>query len=305
MLRSACDLNLQGANKPVRLGSFIPGWARRMVASLIELVTPANTTVGSRWLRVPQLGEAPEVCIFMSYAPQGVMPEHSRFHARAWAEAGFVVVIVLNTDSFDLDVPIDDLDFASGVLVRENRGYDFGAWASVLQQLPAVRTAELVTLANDSMYGPLDTFGRMLDRVRAMDADVIGAVESLEFRRHFQSFLLFFKPPALHSSAFWRFWRRVRAGGRITAVYRYELGLVETLERAGLRCAALFRSVDSRNPTLTRWRALIEEGLPYLKIALLRKNPFKVDLTGWQEVLSHHGYDPALATGDAGWHSRR
>ena len=189
-----------------------------------------------------------------------------------------------------------DLDFASAVLVRENRGYDFGAWASALQQLPAVRSASLVALVNDSMYGPLDSFGQMLARARALDADVIGATESSEFGRHFQSFLLFFKTRALNSDAFWTFWRKVRAGGRMVAVYRYELNLLKVFERAGLRCAALFPNRGRHNPTLTNWRELINDGFPYLKIALLRDNPFKVDVSGWQDVLKDHGFDPALAT---------
>lgn len=283
----------------VRVGSFVPGRVRRVIAVVIEFVTPGNSTVQTRWLRFPQL-DAAEVCIFVSHAPSNVMPEYSRFHARAWADAGFSVVVVLNTDSIAEAVP-GDLGFASGVLVRENRGYDFGAWASALEQLPGLRSASIVALVNDSMYGPLDTFTRMLDRVREMDADVIGVTESVELGRHFQSFLLFFKPAALNSDAFWRFWRKVRAGGRVVAVYRYELGLMRALQRAGLRCAALFTNFDGRNPTLTRWRELIDEGFPYMKVALVRDNPFDVDLSGWQDTLKDHGYDPGLATG----HSKR
>ena len=82
----------------------------------------------------------------------------------------------------------------------------------------------------------------------------------------------------------------------MVAVYRYELGMVRAFERAGLRCAALFPCLDERNPTLTRWRGLIEDGFPYLKIALLRDNLFRVDLTGWRDVLRNGGYDPSLAT---------
>ena len=280
----------------MRIGRFIPGWARRVAARFVELATPGNETVGTRWVRAPNLARDAEVCRFVSYAPGSEMPPHSLFHARAWAGAGFHVVIVLNTSDFQASPNLQELAFASGILIRENKGYDFGAWASALGQIPAVRTASVVTLANDSMYGPLDTFDRMVDRVREMDADVIGATESLEFGRHFQSFLLFFKPRALNSGAFWKFWAGVRAGGRIIAVYRYELSLLRAMERAGLRCTALFPSSDRRNPTLTRWRSLIDEGLPYLKIALLRDNLFKVDLRGWETVLEDRGYDTTLTT---------
>jgi hypothetical protein len=94
---------------------------------------------------------------------------------------------------------------------------------------------------------------------------------------------------------FWRFWGKVRAGGRIIAIYRYEHGIFERSVEAGLRCVALFPSSDRRNPTLTRWRSLIEEGFPYVKVGLLRDNPFGADLSDWQDVLRKHGYDPAIA----------
>jgi lipopolysaccharide biosynthesis protein len=278
----------------VRIGRFIPGWARYLIAFVIERVTPSNGSVRSRWLRSPELSEGAEVCIFVTYAPGSAVPDYSRFHAEAWAAAGFRVVLVMNTDTFDRDVSADDLDFASGVLVRENRGYDFGAWATALQQLPQIKGASLVALVNDSMFGPLNTFEPMLKRVRGTDADMIGTTESVEFGRHFQSFLLFFKTRALKSDVFWQFWRKVRAGGRIIAIYRYEHGIFEDLERSGIRCVALFPSSHSRNPTLTRWRSLIEDGFPYVKVGLLRDNPFNADLSGWQEVLREHGYDPAL-----------
>ena len=279
----------------MRVGSLIPGFVWRTMATMLEAVTPGSSVVASRWLRKPRLQADEEVCVFVSYAPDNVLPEHSHFHARAWADAGFRVVLVLNVNDFSCEVSADGLDFAIGVLVRENRGYDFGAWACALHQLPQVREASLVALVNDSMYGPLDTFGQMLERARKTDADLIGMTESRQHGRHFQSFLLFFKPAALNNRAFWRFWNQIRAGGRIVAIYRYELRLLKVLEQAGLRCVALFSCRDRSNPTLSRWRELIDEGLPYVKVALLRDNYFKLDLSGWEDTLQERGFDPALA----------
>ena len=261
---------------------------------MIEFVTPSNKTVQTRWLRYPQLHSGGEVCLFVSFLPGGSMREHSLCHAKAWADAGFRVVLLLITDMYSGEVETDDLTFASGVLIRENRGYDFGAWASAFAQLPEIREASLVALVNDSVYGPFDTFAGMLKRIREMDADVIGATESAQYVRHFQSFLLFFKPRALTSKAFWHFWSNVRAGGRTVAIYRYELGLLNTLERAGLRCRALFPNTDSRNPTYRRWRELIEDGFPYLKTSLLREPRLKRHLSGWQQILRDRGYDPTI-----------
>ena len=278
----------------LQVSDFVFGRTLRVLAKGLETFTPKNTTVAVRWLRPAEILPGDEVCIFVAYAPGSNIPEHSLFHARAWADAGFRVVVVVNTNHFAEDPNASVLSFAAGVLVRENRGYDFGAWASALCKLPILKSASIVAIANDSMYGPLNSFKAMIDRARSMDADVIGATESTQVLHHFQSFLIFFKRPALRSDIFWKFWRSIRAGGRIIAVLRYELGLMRTMRRAGLRCAALFPCGDRRNPTLARWKELVDEGFPYVKIALLRDNYYNVDLTGWENIMRTRGYDPSL-----------
>ena len=64
----------------------------------------------------------------------------------------------------------------------------------------------------------------------------------------------------------------------------------------GLEVDALFRqdATDRSNPTLTKWRALIDAGFPFIKVVLLRENPFDADLNGWESVLERHGYDPEI-----------
>lgn len=262
---------------------------------MVELLSPSNSSVPSTWLRRPTIAGGDEVCLFVTYAPAQSIPQHSIFHARSWADAGFSVIVIITCDELSLDIDHASLDFAAGVLLRLNRGYDFGAWASALVQLPAIRKASLLALVNDSLFGPLNTFESFLRRVRATDADMVGTTESLQFARHFQSFMLFFKAGALNNSGFWQFWKGVRAGGRLVAIYRYELGILPSMERVGLRCEALFKAVQQENSTLSRWKELIEEGFPFVKIAALRENFCDVDRDEWSRVLLARGYNPDLA----------
>jgi lipopolysaccharide biosynthesis protein len=296
MVQPSCNLNPQGVCAIFeRVEDLILGWIMRFLARVIALFTPRNDGVESRWLKRPEVPDAAEVCLFVAYAPIGIMSDHARHHAEAWAKASFRTIVVLNVgDLSQAQVALDHYPFAEGVMIRQNRGYDFGAWASALKQTPNIERASLIALANDSVFGPLNTFDQMLSRVRITDADVIGATESRQLgRRHLQSFLLFFKPRALTDRTFWRFWDNVRAGGRTLAVSLYELNLARVLERGGLRTQALFPSPGCRNPTLTRWRELIMDGFPYVKVALLRDNHWDADLTGWRGVLSAKGYDPS------------
>lgn len=254
--------------------------------------------IPSRWVKRPSIRAGDEVCLFILFAPEGRICEHSLLLARGWRRAGFKLVVVVVADQLGAADAEPVLPLAHGVLVRQNRGYDFGAWAALINGLPEVRQASLLVIANDSVFGPLDTFPAFVARLRGEDADVIGATESRQARRHFQSYCIGFRPRTLRSRAFRRFWRRVRTYPKKQVIRRYELRMLERLENAGLRCAALFPAgtVRGPNPTLNGWRGLIERGMPFLKIMLVRDGPEKRDIAGWPEALRDRGFDPAVVT---------
>jgi lipopolysaccharide biosynthesis protein len=281
---------------------FVPKRVKNAVAKALELISPSSASVRGAWVRKPQIADGAEVCLFVTLARNGRVTEQSEFHARAWAQAGFELIMIIVTDDPE-SAREQSSNFAAGVFVRANRGYDFGAWAAVINQLPELRNASLLATVNDSVFGPVDSFSAMLVKVRQADADMIGTTESFEYRRHFQSFLLFFKEAALVNDAFWRFWRNVRTVGRAVVIRQYETRLVETLERAGLRCVPLFPSQPAghHNQTLARWRELLDEGFPYLKVSLLRDNPLAADLEGWEEELESRGYDPGIVRRHLNW----
>jgi lipopolysaccharide biosynthesis protein len=221
---------------------------------------------------------------------------HSVDHARAWHDAGFKVVIVVIVDSLTSPIDTAQLDFANAVLLRVNSGYDFGAWSATIRLLGrSVRRYALLVTANDSVLGPSNRFAAMLERVDRMDADVVGLVESVEVARHFQSFVLFFKPLALRSRVFRQFWGSIRTGNRDYVIDNYELKLRDRFIQAGLRVEAVHPvgSGPANNPTLHAWRELLSDGFPYIKIQLLRANPHNASLKGWLSTAEQQGFDPA------------
>ncbi len=252
-----------------------------------------------RWLQRPGDLRGRSVCVLMTWGPAPTLAEHTLILARGWAAAGFAVVLVVARDDPATFDTTQDLSFCEAVLLRANRGYDFGAWATAIRDLPELADAELLVIANDSVLGPLDGFAAMIDQARAHPAALVGAVRSVEQRPHLQSFLLFFKPAALRHPAFARFWRSVRDGDRDWAIRRYELRLERHFARAGVTTGALFpltmNTVSAANPTLGDWRVLLADGFPFVKLQLLRDAPDGVDIRGWETALAEHGYDPAIA----------
>jgi len=253
------------------------------------------SSIPFRWIRKPTLVDGDQLCLFVTYTGDGRVSEHALFHARAWAEAGFKVnltIVLESLESFAMDT---DLAFAAGVLLRLNLGYDFGAWATTIAQLPDLKKACLICLANDSVYGPFKGFSAMLDRVRTSDADIIGLTESYERTRHFQSYMIFARQKAILHPSFKRFWRNVRTGGRAFVIQKYELKFLSKMESAGLRTLALYPARErGTNPTLALWRELLFAGFPFIKVQLLRDNPLQMDLTGWDSLLRERGFDPRL-----------
>jgi lipopolysaccharide biosynthesis protein len=254
-------------------------------------------TAAYHWLKIPDQLGGEDVCFFVTYAPSGRLTEHAKFHARSWTDHGFKLVLIVALDDLQHFQPGQDLGFCTGILLRHNIGYDFGAWAAALRLVPTSAQAKMLVTANDSVYGPFDNFGSMLARVRACSADVVGLTESFQVRRHFQSYMLFFKASALASTAFRSFWMGVRGGSRPYVVTNYELTLIERMEAGGLSTTALFpadRSRPATDPTLRDWQILIDSGFPFIKAKLLRDNLFGANLDGWPAVVAARGYNPDL-----------
>lgn len=248
----------------------------------------------ARWVRRPTIKPGARLCIFVVLARGGRLLPHSIDHARAWHDAGYDVVITVVVDSLDQSIDTTPVDFADGLLLRVNRGYDFGAWAATIRLIGrTLAESSILAIANDSVVGPSSSFGAMLYRVAGSGADLVGLVESKERAPHFQSFVLFFKQNALRSRVFRRFWNGVRSGEREYVVNNYEVTMRSRFEAAGLRTEPLHAAGDLLwfNPTINGWRALLDAGFPYLKVQLLRDNPHHSPLKNWREAAARSGFD--------------
>ncbi len=258
-------------------------------------VTPLDTF--GIWLREPPPLHSRRVCVLVCFSVDGTVSEHTLFLARSWHLQDFAVILVIATDRPETVALSPDIHpQLEGILIRRNSGYDFGSWATAIRYRPDLLEATLLALANDSLYGPLSSFAGLLRRVDESDADMIGMTDSYEYQHHIQSFLVFYKPRALKSVAFTRFWRGIRGGEREATIQRAELPQLAAMRAAGLAVDILFPHTPGllTNPTLLHWKELLHDGFPFVKVQLLRENPWGADIAGWDVVMREHGYDPAM-----------
>lgn len=240
-------------------------------------------------------GEGP-VCLLVSYSPDGRLWPHLLSYARTLRAAGCRVVLIATTDRADLKVRDPGPDVADAVVARENHGYDFAAWASVLRLWPRLWDAPALWFANDSVYHAPALFPAFAARIAASGAEVVAATASDLFAPHFQSYFFVLKRGALARAETRAFFDGVRALADKNAVIRaYEVPLEAALRAGGAQVEVLAAQAGAGNPTLTHWRALLEAGLPFVKVQLLRENPYRIDLAGWRAALAAHGFDVAEA----------
>jgi len=238
------------------------------------------------------------VCLFAHFDRDHKVADHVIRYVQAISDLGFEIVFISASAPSEQELgPLRDV--CSDIILRENSGHDFGSWNEGYCRHRAQLTGELL-LVNDSVYGPVGNLGEGLERLRGLDADMSGFVESRAILPHLQSWLLLVQPEAHKSGTFQRILRFDYSNRPKTEiVLEGEIGLSTAMRAAGFKVAGLFSDVGfvlskfPFNPSLLLWRELIEdERCPFLKVELLRDNPCNISwLETWREVVAKRAPD--------------
>ena len=181
-------------------------------------------------------------CVFVHFDAGGVVRPHTRDYLQALRQAGFGIIFVTNAGRLEPDSAQWLADHCAQILNRRNRGYDFGAYRDGIAAFFQERvTAEMLLLANDSLYGPLAPLGEIVGRMDFTAADIWALTDSWQHRYHLQSFFVAFGPTALANAGFAAFWQQVRnVRSKWAAVHFYELWMTHHMQSEGLRSAAVW-----------------------------------------------------------------
>lgn len=184
----------------------------------------------------------PRVAVFVHFDPAAQVQDFVVNHVAALHAAGLSVVFASNCPALDPAGLERIRPYCAAIVLRHNTGHDFGAVRDTLRLLGLPRdNTQSLLIANDSVFGPVQDIGAILDRIDFDKADLWGATESWQHRYHLQSFFLVAGRRALTSPAWEKFWRRMRlVQSRYWVVQRYEIGLTQAMLAGGLRCAAIW-----------------------------------------------------------------
>jgi glycosyltransferase involved in cell wall biosynthesis len=239
-----------------------------------------------------------EVALFVTHSPNGRLKSHVRHYIDSLRREGVAVVLIVAADKPFAGDSADLVNALDGFFIRENKGYDFAAWAHILHLCPEFFNATILYLVNDSLIGPVNNaaLAYLLAQIRGNPADLVGLTENFERGGHVQSYFLALKHRALSSIALHKFITDIVSyEDKDDVINRFEIKFSPDLKASGLNCDVVFR--DARNPTIYHWKYLVESGFPFVKANVIGGTFAGVDISDWREVLAVRGYDTLLAEG--------
>jgi lipopolysaccharide biosynthesis protein len=223
-----------------------------------------------------------DVCLFAHFDQDDKIDDYVLWYLRNIIDLNFSIVFISTARLNSSDVGRLGA-YCCDVILRENGGLDFGSWSAGFAKHGSAIDGRLL-LANDSVYGPIGSLAAAVGRLTCKRADFYGLVESVEIEPHVQSWFLLFEPWVVRNAEFGAILAQPFSAMTRRQIVRYgEVGLSRRLTKAGFRYEALHRNDGAGLPRrydvnhmLVFWRELLlAEGIPFLKIELLRDNPLR------------------------------
>jgi rhamnosyltransferase len=158
--------------------------------------------------------------IFIFYDSEGIADEYIFYLLNSLKDFLDYLMIVCN-GKVDAKSRQRFEKYANVLLVRENRGYDAGAYKEAIYMMKKNgilnRTDELL-LFNDTFYGPLYPWNDFFSFAEKSSADYIGITMHKEtvledgeiLPEHIQAYFMLIKSLFLHSEEFERFWKNLK-----------------------------------------------------------------------------------------------
>jgi rhamnosyltransferase len=184
------------------------------------------------------------------------------------------------------------VEFCDEILIRENKGFDFGAWKDAILKDGWEKLSQYdnVTLMNDTCFGPLFDLETIYLDMEQRDIDFWGLTKftNREYKmpktcvpvpEYIQSYFICFKRNVAISIPFKTFWEHVRYENNILSVIQnYEIKITKILTKAGFRYSvfldkASFPEIKS-DLALRRPDLCLKFKVPFLKVKSFLSFPY-------------------------------
>ena len=226
-------------------------------------------------LRCRPIGADADVLVLVLFSADGGLTDIHARQIAAYEAAGYTLVVVVNTALWLVASETlkshSELQNAPIVIVRDNQGFDFGAWAQALIVLGGCTQARTLSFTNDSIL-PVNLQDLIALRRRLVEVNgALFLTANRELKPHCQSYFFGIAGPC-REAAVGLLTRFEIYDVKADLIHNVEIHLSDQLRAAGMDVTTLFRveaaEQAARNPTIHDWRVLLADGFPFIKLQL-------------------------------------
>ena len=166
------------------------------------------------------------------------------------------------------------------LIVRENKGFDFGAWKDALLQegWGNLKSYDNITLMNDTCFGPLYNIEVIYNGMAKKNVDFWGLTDQMSTAtgmpgtdgpvpEHIQSYFMCFSKKIIVHSVFQKFWNNVLYEESVDDVIKkYETQLTVLLKSNGFCCEAFYKATGIINLSIFCPDLCIINYVPFVKV---------------------------------------
>ncbi len=192
------------------------------------------------------------IMVYHHYDCDDRIDEHILYQLQAFADFGMTLLFVSNS-RLSQEEQNKIVHIVDTITIRDNEGFDWGAWKQVLMARGKDYFAsydELV-LANCTCYGPLFPLNEMFDKMDKEECDFWMATNHLStmgFPQHGQPYLAVLRRSLIGSDTFWRFWDTLPSLTAMNdAVWQGEIRLSSELLHAGYKCKFYYDACNTES----------------------------------------------------------
>jgi GT2 family glycosyltransferase len=230
------------------------------------------------------------VCLFSHFDQDDIIDEYVIQYLKEISALYDVVFITTSSSLSDTELKKIQ-SYCMRYVIKENYGYDFGAWKSGLNNLSDLLLSyDYLLMCNDSVYGPFHNLEQIVSDMESLDFDVWSMTDSLEYNYHLQSYFIQYSTKAFTSALFTENWNNFKIfEDKSTLIQTYEVGYSSTLaDNKELKTGAYYSVLGKTNLNTLQyyWDEMIDDGFPFLKIEVVKKNPLNINISGYSENIS-------------------
>ena len=234
--------------------------------------------------------EKENLCIFSHYSSSGHIDDYVLFYLKSLSE--FSDIIFVSTADNMCPEELEKVeDMTVTAILKENYGYDFGAWKTGFDIAESSLTNyKNLILCNDSVFGPLFNLKNMLNRLSKDKYDVFSVSDNYEIDHHLQSFFIIYTKKAFLHPIFQNFYKDFKIiEDKQSLIIENEIKFSRLLKNAGLKTGSYNKAKEFnsfQNIMHQYWKELITDyKCPFIKRELLQSNPLGIDISNWKNII--------------------